>query len=190
MGGFLGIGGASWKTDRKQYLAGQDWLKNIFNFALPQAQGTLAAGQRDIGTAGDYYRKLLSGNRTELNQAVAPETAAVGARADASRRQLATSGTARGGGVAATNQTAKDRATAEIDNLIFGVRPGAARGLESVAGTELETANNLLGLGSDVAQSYTSNAAKSRMDSYKINQDIVGQWSQTIMSLLGAFKLV
>ena len=187
MGGFMGIGGANWKTDRKQYLAGQNWLSNIFNFALPQAQGTLAAGQRDIGTAGDYYRKLLSGSRTELNQAVAPETAAVTARADASRRQLATSGTARGGGVAATSQTAKDRAMAEIDNLIFGVRPGAAKGLQGVASTELGTATNLLGLGSDVAQAYTSNAASSRQTSYDINQDMVGKVSQALLNVFAAF---
>lgn len=183
----MGIGGASWKTDRKQYLAGQDTLKNVFNFALPQGEAAFSAGQQELGQAGDYYSKLLSGNRATMLQAVAPETKAVQERSDATKRQLAASGTARGGGVASANQTIKDRAMAEIDNLLFGVRPGAARGAESVAGKELSTASNLFGMGADVAQSYTSNAAKSRMDSYKLNQDMVGKWSQAVLNVMSAF---
>lgn len=186
-GGFLGIGGASWKTDRKQYLAGQDVLKNVFNYAIPQGEAGFAEGQAGLRKAGDYYSQLLSGNRTAVRQAVAPETAAVQARTDASRRQLATSGTARGGGVASTSQTAKDRAMAEIDQLLFGVRPGAAKGLESVAGRGLSAASNLLGMGADIAQAYTSNAAQSRKTSYELNQDMVGKASQAILNVIGAF---
>ena len=189
MGGFLGIGGASWKTDRKQYLKGQDVLKNVFNYAIPQGEAGFAEGEAATRKAGDYYSQLLSGNRPAALQAVAPETAAVQARTDASRRQLATSGTARGGGVASTSQTAKDRAMAEIDNLLFGVRPGAAKGLESVGRTQLSAASNLLGMGGDLAQAYTSNAAASRKTSFEINQDIVGKVAQTIENVLAVIPL-
>src|SRR5205807_258242 len=112
MGGFLNIGGSSAKTDRKNFLGGLADVKNIFNYALPAAKGAVGEGKEMLGTAGDYYKKLLSGDRTAALQAVAPEAAGVNARTDAARRQLSTSGTARGGGVASTSQTAKDRAMA------------------------------------------------------------------------------
>lgn len=65
-------------------------------------------------------------------QAEAPAINATNAGADASKRQLGTMGTARGGGVSASNQTLDDRTRATIDNALFGVRSQAAGGLAKV----------------------------------------------------------
>jgi hypothetical protein len=187
VGGFLGIGHASYKTDRANFLSGIQDIKNVFNYALPTAQASIGAGQQSLGAASNYYQNLLSGNRAAMLQATAPEIAGVNARTDASRRQLATSGTARGGGVAATSQTAKDRAMAEIDNMLFGVRGGAARGAESVGRAQADIGTNLLGQAGGAAGTLSSESRMSREDSYKINQDMVGKWSQAILNVMAAF---
>lgn len=147
MGGFLGIG------QSKSEKAGQGMLSNIFNFALPLAQTTSASGQgttaAGLGTTGrglnalssplNYFQRLLSGNRAAMSQAVAPEAAAARSASDAARRQLATSGTARGGGVASTNQQQQDQLRAQIDNLLFGARPAAAKGAADIGTTVAQT---------------------------------------------------
>src|SRR5271156_690770 len=97
MGGFLNIGNSSTKTDRATERQGFGDLSSVFNFGMPVAQSAL-------GGANNYYQKLLTGNRATMEQAEAPEINAVQAGADAQKRQLASTGTARGGGTAAASQ--------------------------------------------------------------------------------------
>lgn len=77
-----------------------------------------------------------------MMQAEAPAINAANAGADASKRQLGTMGTARGGGVSASSQALDDRTRATVDNALFGVRSKAAEGLTQVGG-----ATGQLGLG-------------------------------------------
>jgi hypothetical protein len=184
VGGFLGIGGASWKTDRANVLTSFADLKNVFNFALPAAKQSVGAGQELLGSAGSYFKNLLTGNRSALLGAVAPETAAAQARSDASRRQLATSGTARGGGTAAASQTAKEKTMSDINNLLFGVRPGAAEGAAKVGGEEAALGTKLTGLGLESAGTLGELGIKAREEDYKINQDMVAKVATTIENVL------
>lgn len=145
MGGFLGIGGSSSKTDRGVQLQSFGNLSNLFNWALPLAKETASTGQsilkggvESLGTAGNYFKKLLSGNRSDLMQAEAPAIAATTSAADASKRQLATMGTARGGGVSASNQQIDDKTRATVDNALFGVRSAAAGDLAKVGQAETQ----------------------------------------------------
>lgn len=78
----------------------------------------------------------MSGNRTAVEQAAAPETNMALAQTDATKRQQSTMGTARSGGVASANRTSHDDALAQIDNLIFGARPGAAQQVAQNAGEQ------------------------------------------------------
>jgi len=186
MGGFLNLGGSSAKTDRRTTLESYGMLENIFNFALPAAKRGVSAAEGLLGSAGSYYKDLLSGNRTAALQAVAPEASAATSQEDAAKRQLSTSGTARGGGVAATNATSKDRTMAVIDNLLFGARAGAARGATAVGGEEASLGTNLANLGGNVAGELGSLAENSRRTSYAINQNTVSQVSDAILNVMKA----
>jgi hypothetical protein len=192
VGGFLGIGGSSAKTDRKQQLAGQGMLQNVFNYSLPHAEAgaetgkqTTQAGLSGLDQAKAYWQKLLTGNRTATMQAVAPETNAARAESDATARQTSAMGTARGGGTAEAGQQRDTDLMAKVDNLLFGARPAAAGQVADIGRTEAgvglsETgqATNLLGLGANTAEAFTGNAAGSRKTSYDINrqtqQDVIG----------------
>ena len=140
MSGFLGIGGNSATTDRSNQLAGINANWNVFNAGMPlsQAQSTsgqssTATGQSTLGTslgslgsADSFWKSILSGSPTATAAAAAPATNAALAQADASKAQQASMGTARGGGVAGTNQQLDTQTRANIDNSVFGVRPAAA----------------------------------------------------------------
>lgn len=200
MGGFLGLGNSSAKTDRKTTLQGFGDLSNLFNFGLDTSKGLLSSGSKDVGsgvnamgTGLDFFKKLLSGDRTTMTQAVAPETNAVLNQSDAARNNRATMGTARGGGTAGANQTAQDKSMATIDNYLFGARPAAAGQVADIGGKianvglgETSAALGFGNLAEDSAANLTKDAIGSRMDSQTINQDMVNQVTSTISDVLGA----
>ena len=158
MGGFMGIGGSSAKTDRSVQLQSYGGLQNLFNWALPTAKSAVGAGTSALASAGStagsaasYFQKLMSGNRAALGAATAPEANAIQSGTDASRRQLATSGTARGGGVAGTAQTAKDAQLAKVQNLLFGAQTTGAEGTLSAAKTQGSIGAAQAGIGENLA---------------------------------------
>jgi hypothetical protein len=175
VGGFLGIGGASYKTDRKVELNAMQGLSNVFNFALPQAKPALASGNESLSEAGGFWSKLLSGNRAATGAAVAPETNAALAKSDAAKRQLATSGTSRGGGTASVNQQRDTDVMSKVDNLLFGARKEAAGETAKIGGAQLSEAGNLLGVGTTAESNLADISAKARKDDYAMNQDMVGK---------------
>lgn len=198
MGGFLGLGGASWKTDRKTELQGFSDLHNVFNFALPFAKSatqtganTTAAGTDAMSSSLGYWQKLLSGNRTTAQQAVAPEANAAMSQSDALKRQQASSGTARGGGVNAVNQQRDTDTMSKVDNALFGARPQAATQVASVGNSLARTGLGEQSIGMDALHTASSTGANitdlarmSRNDSYKINQDMVAKASTAIENAL------
>jgi len=161
-------------------------MKNVFNWALPQGEGAVAKGQEDTGKAGDYWSKILSGSRAAVSAAVAPETNAIRSGADARKRQLATSGTARGGGTNAINQQMDTDTASKVDNAIFGARPEAAKEVAGIGRTELGAGINLTGMAGETATNLSDIAMKSRGQSYKINQDMVGKVAGAIENAMVA----
>lgn len=171
-------------------------LSNIFDFATPAAEAGLKTGQQTTQTglsgldqAKAYWQKLLTGNRSSMTQAVAPEANAARAESDATARQTSTMGTARGGGTASGNQQRDTELMSKVDNLLFGVRPAAAGQVADIGKTEAgvglqETgqATNMLGLGANTAEAFTSNAAGSRKTSFDINR----QTQQDVVQAIGA----
>lgn len=192
MGGFLGIGGSSAKTDRNQVTSGFGQLNNLFNFGMNTSQkgvaaggSTQQAGLSGLSDANSYFKNLASGNRTAVQQAAAPEINMVQNQADAERRNQVASGTSRGGGVAGANQQQKTDTMSKIDNALFGVRPAAAQAEASTSGkiadvgsTQMEQALQALGLSTTAASDNLFGAIKSREDSYGINRqaqkDVIG----------------
>src|SRR5215469_3069679 len=195
MGGFLGIGGNSSNTDRKNTLQGYADLSNVFNFALPTAQKGAATGAAttQTGLAGltsslNYWQNLLGGNRTAITQAVAPETNAIQAQSDAAARQQAAMGTARGGGTAAANQDRQTQTQAQIDQGILAARPQAAQQEAAVGGkiadvgtTQMAQALNALGIGETSAANLTDISSKARAIDYQINKGSVDSILGTIL---------
>jgi len=145
--GFLGIGGSASKTDRKQYLAGQGNLNNLFNVGI-------SGGSDATGKAAGYDSSILSGNRASISQALQPEISGITGRADQQKKQQAAMGTSRGGGTNATNQQADTATQAAITGTINQARPQASQQLASIG-------SNLLNLGENAAATSTGDAASS-----------------------------
>lgn len=196
MSGLFGSHG-SVKTDRTNQLQSFSDLQNVFNFALPTAQGEQKKGDANLDTAlsslglsSDYFQKILSGNRTDVAQAVAPTTNAITERSDAEKRQAATLGTARGGGVAGENQQVQDKTNAAVDTTIAQARPDAAKANADIAGkvasignSRLQAALSALGIGSGAAGTLGEIATGAKRDD-NANQQQTGQ---AIGELVGAF---
>src|SRR4029077_363328 len=131
MGGLLGslvstcsVGGRSAKTDRGNFLTGVGDMSNVFNWALPfgksqgaTGQATTASGVGDLGTAGGYFKKLASGDRSTALSAIAPSTNAAIAQNDTAKTQESALGTARGGGASGVNQTRDTDLMSKVDNM-------------------------------------------------------------------------
>lgn len=202
MGGFLGIGGSSTKADRANVIDSEGYLRNLFNYGLPAGQGQettgnttlskamsqLGVAQNTVGQAGDYFGKIVSGDRTAVLGAVQPVTENITAATDAQARQEAEMGTARGGGTNAENQALQERKMAATDTAIASARPEAARGELAAGQTEagigateggigsmiLQNAMQLLGLSSGAA----SNLGELALNSQRLNfqqQQATGQ---------------
>lgn len=201
MGGFLGIGHSSAKTDRGNTLKGYDELQNVFNYGMDTSKkanasgtATTQAGLEDLGTAGGYWKKLLSGDRATQMQAVAPETNAVAQQGDATRRAQAEIGGARGGGTNAVAQQQQDAQMQQIDNLLFGARPAAAGqvaqigGKEAdIGGAELTRALQALGISGSSADDLTKDSMESRKTSYAINKAMQSQIQGIVSDLAKSF---
>jgi hypothetical protein len=193
-------GGGSSKTDRTNTLQGFTNSKNLFNFALPSAEAgaktgaaTTAAGTNAMGSSLDYFKTLMSGNRAATQQAIAPVANQQASAADASRKQLDASGTARGGGVASTNADAKTKQMASIDNLLFGAQTEGAKGtadtskaLAATGTAESSTAAQLLGVGENANANLTANSIDARKNDQAQNADTLANTSD---ALLGVFSL-
>jgi len=195
--------GSGAKTDRKYQLAGFGDLSNVFNFALPNAEAGYTAGQAtqkdalsQLASPAQYYQSLLSGNRTSALNAVAPVTNVVNAQSDAQKRQLASSGTARGGGVNAVGQQLETSKQSAIDTAVNQAKAGAAAGATKVAGetskvgdSQLNAALNLLGIGAKSAENLTDLAGNSRAESNALHNQKADQAAQIVSSVLEAALL-
>jgi hypothetical protein len=164
------FGGSGAKTDRKQQLAGFGDLSNLFNFGMNTGKNSTGAASDLLGQAGGYYSKLLGGDRAATLSAVAPTVNAATQQTDAAKRQIAGSGTARGGGVNATTQTLEDSKRASIDAAVNDAKSKAATGATAVGSTLASQAGNLLGLGGQAAGDLTKLAGDSRTTSDALHQ--------------------
>lgn len=196
MGGFLGIGHSSEKTDRATQLSAQQGDWGVFNQGMAIGQAGQAAGtqtlnqaKRDLGPAESYYKNLLTAGRTQTAQRAAPALQAVQDQTDAARRQEAATGTGRAGGTAAANREAGTTEQSQIDQIINTTlqsgRAEGAKGLTQTAGAEtaigteqLGNAMRALGLSEDAVTNIMNNATDSRYLSNQINLQTQEQWGQ------------
>jgi len=183
MGGFLGIGG----INSRQQNQSVGNLNNLFNFGFGAGKSETSAGnasvgqgQSALGAAGNYFSKIASGNRQAQLQAAAPVSNAILSQGDASRRQQASEGTARGGGVASTNQTQKDAQMAQVDNALFGAQGSAAKEEAGIGAQEsqvglgqLSAANSLLNNSAYASGTAGNIATQARQQAGQEQQQII-----------------
>lgn len=197
MGGFLGIGHSSAKTDRGNQLAGisADW--NVYNRGLPladtqqkKATGTESSGLESLDTAKNYWKAITQGNRTAVQSAAAPQANAIQQRADASKREQSQMGTSRGGGVNAANQQIQQEQEKQLAINEAAVQPKAAEQLgqigQATAGVghqQMAEALQALGLSADVAKEIIQSSIQSRPISMAANQAVTSQWSNALAAL-------
>lgn len=201
--GFLGKlfgGGGGAKTDRSQTLQGYGDLQSAFNFGLDNSKqltstgtGDISQGKNILGDPLKYWQTLLRGDRTQTAAAIAPESNATLARADATKRQAETIGTARGGGVAGENRTIDDRTRAELDNYLFGVRPAAAGEVGKIGGEfadigtkEIGEGLGFGGLAESSASGLTNASIAERQQNLQQNKNLLSTVTGGIESILGA----
>ena len=190
MGGFLGIGGSSAKTDRADQLQDTQNEFKVFQYGLPagetgqaQGQAQLAQANATLNPAQNYFQQQLTAGRAQTAENAAPAINATLAQTDAQRTQAGNFGTARTGGTAALNQEAGTAATSRIDDIISKTlltqKQEGAAGLEKVAGeraaignSELANAMGLLGLSQQTASDLLENATESRQISFEQQQAV------------------
>jgi len=189
----LGIGGINSKQQNQSI----GNLNNLFNFGMSAGKSGLATGGHtqasalgSLADANTYFKNLASGNRAATTQAVAPAINSTLAASDAAKRQQSAMGTARGGGVAGTNQQREQATQAQIDNALFGVRPAAAG---QAAQIQAETAGKTADIGTSqmqaalqalgIAGTATSNAGDIAT---KARQQAAQEQAAAIQSVVGA----
>ena len=193
------LGGSSAKRDRSDYILGQERMGNVFNTTMNQGgqlynAGRTATGQglQDLGTSGNFFRRLTSGNRAAGLEAMAPQVNALEQQGDAMRRQEAAMGTARGGGTAGVNQQADTNRLATIDNMLFGAQTGAAGELANIGRTEAGIGLGETGQGlsaENLAGNTATNAAELALESRPLSDEMhrqaVGDYAQAFGSIAG-----
>ena len=186
MGGFMGIGGSSAKTDRNQTLGDYGKLNSVFSQGMAignqqeqSGQGMVQNAQSTLQPAETYYRKLLSAGRTDTAAEAAPAVQGALAQSDAAKREAATMGTSRSGGTAAAERESGSKTGATIDSIInenlMGGKKVGAEGLTGVAKDKavmgnmtLANAMQALGLGAGASESTLAASIGSRMDSAQL----------------------
>lgn len=138
--------GAEGKT---AYGAGQKTLgagENITASSLPVLR------QAAAGLAGpeQYYNRLLSGDKAEMEAAVAPETSSILDQYRGKRSQMAKLGPRSGG----TNEALAGSQFAQAGDVartLQGVRPKAAEGAAGIAGAKAGIGKDIAGVGEGLA---------------------------------------
>jgi hypothetical protein len=177
MGGFLGIGGSSAKTDRGQNLGATQGSWNLFSQGLGLGTAESGAGlntlnqaKSELQPATDYWKSLLTAGRTQTAQNAAPAIDAALAQKDALERARAQFGTGRSGGTVASDAEASTATSGTIDDIInktqVAGREAGAEGLAktagltaSMGGQELAFALSNLGLSQTAIEDIMKNSS-------------------------------
>lgn len=108
------------------------------------AQNQYSAAAPAYGQALGYYSTLLGGNRSAMQQAVAPETQSINDIYGGSERNLERMGV-RGGEAATAKADLARQQAGQLASLVGGVRPGAAAQLGSLGLSGVGGAGSMAG---------------------------------------------
>jgi hypothetical protein len=108
-------------------------LSNQGQGTFGQGQANYSAGVQDFAPAQDYWQSILSGNKAEMESAIAPEKSDILSQYRARRKQLAATGARSGGTNEATAQSEYSQA-GDVAKLLQRLRPQAAEESAGIAG--------------------------------------------------------
>ena len=151
----------------EQYTTGRETQK--------QGQTLTDKGVGDLQPVYDYFKKLLSGDMTELMSAVQPEADVIGQQFDQVRRML--SDQPRGGGKTSASASLPIEQIRMMSNLLAGARSRGAQGASDTASRLIgagETRSSL-GLG-QVVQGLGASEASGSIAMTGRNTDIANSW--------------
>lgn len=134
-------------------------------------------GLTDFNAPASYYRKLLSGDPTELLSAVSPQVDQISMQFDQIRRMI--SDQPRGGGKTSVLASLPVSEAQSVANLESNAKSGAAQGLANIAGTETQAGQNEIGVGLSGAGQAAQIASGGRQ------QDISSSWKTMFQNLIG-----
>jgi hypothetical protein len=123
--GLFGIGGHASHTDRQKQLKGWGDLSSLTDISKKTGQTDIAAGQKGLDLAQNYFNALLSNDPGKIAQAVGPSISALTGQSQQQRIGEAEFGN-RSGGSNAAIQALTTNTSAEITNLINSLIPQAA----------------------------------------------------------------
>jgi len=109
-----------------QFLQGMG--SNNYNFG----QTYFSEGMRDFSGPMEYFSQILSGNKSQMESAIAPEKSDILSQYRAKRKQLAASGSRSGGTNEAVAQSEFSQA-GDVASLLQKLRPQAAAGETDIA---------------------------------------------------------
>ena len=123
-------------------------LTNAGNDLLTSGQGDYQQGLSDFGPALDYWNSILSGNKAQMENAIAPEKDDILSQYRAKRKQLAASGSRSGGTNEAVAQSEFSQA-GDVASLLQKLRPQAAKESSDIAGKLAQLGLSESGIGND-----------------------------------------
>lgn len=180
-----GVGlGASWLGSK---IAGrrspeEQQALGLSNQAQQQGINTgsqlMSLAPKTYGPVIDYYSRLLSGNRGEMTQALAPEINQIGEGYGA-QTQAAANLMPRGGGRATMLQNLPYQQTRDVQSLMQTARPQAAGGLLQAGNAAVGQGIQALYGSTGAGQTILQNEAARR----KADRELGGQLGQGIYSL-------
>ena len=95
-------------------------------------------GEKNVGTASNFWNSILSGDSSKISQSLAPEISSAKTSASQDMKTNSMFG-GRSGGTAASNAATQDKVHGYIANLIGSLTGGAASSLASTGGGLLST---------------------------------------------------
>jgi hypothetical protein len=108
-------------------------LTGYGNDSFASGQQNYQKGIQDFGPALDYWNSILSGNKSEMESATAPEKADILSQYRAKRKQMAATGSRSGGTNEAVAQSEFSQA-GDVAGLMQKLRPQAAKESSAIAG--------------------------------------------------------
>ena len=139
-------GGGKSEAQKNQSTAWQG-LQDLFSTSKDFAGTSSKKGSANQDLAGDYWGSLVKGDKTKMAAAVGPEASAARSSADAQKRQAGQMGTSRTGGTNAQAQTIDDNVRAQINQMLFSIRPEAAKQTEAIGAQQISQMLQALGIG-------------------------------------------
>jgi len=158
LGSFLGGRGAAKKAEAdkaaraaemKPFL---DTQQGVADKGTTQGFKQTKAAAKNLKLPANFWKRILSGDRTAIMEMLGPEVGAIHAQSNAMKNNLAQFAP-RGGGLGAAMMDIGNTDAGKIGNLISSVRPRAAEELAEIGSRQGSLGSSLVGMGTGAASS-------------------------------------